>query len=88
LYSNLDFINLCIFVSRAIYYPTKKNIIFHLVPGAGIGVGFNKGKALFQRCQEKVEEKKKEELIPGVDFQEIEDEFERLHREMMGEPEE
>ncbi|XP_023338016.1 uncharacterized protein LOC111708767 isoform X2 [Eurytemora carolleeae] len=58
------------------------------VPGAGIGVGFNKGKALFQRCQEKVEEKKKEELIPGVDFQEIEDEFERLHREMMGEPEE
>ena len=26
-----------------------------------------------------------EELIPGVDFQEREDEFERLHREMMEE---
>ena len=47
----------------------------------------SRGKALFKKCAEREVEKegKVEELIPGVDFQEIEDEFERLHREMMEE---
>ena len=45
-----------------------------------------KGKELFQRCAE--EEVKSlvdsSQVVPGVDLEEIEDEFERLHREMMG----
>ena len=49
-----------------------------------------KGKALFQKCAERQEEyetKSSEgsKMLPGVDLEEIEDEFERLHREMMGE---
>jgi len=49
-----------------------------------------KGKALFQKCAERQEEyetKSSEgsKILPGVDLEEIEDEFERLHREMMGE---
>jgi len=49
-----------------------------------------KGKALFQRCAEKQEEEEvkglvdSSQVLPGVDLEEIEDEFERLHREMMG----
>ena len=49
-----------------------------------------KGKALFQRCAEQQEEEEVKSLVdsskvlPGVDLEEIEDEFERLHREMMG----
>eukprot|EP00092_Neocalanus_flemingeri_P008532 GFUD01009191.1.p1 GENE.GFUD01009191.1~~GFUD01009191.1.p1 ORF type:complete len:962 (+),score=281.01 GFUD01009191.1:210-3095(+) len=49
-----------------------------------------KGKALFQRCAERQEEEEitsmvdTKQLLPGVDLEEIEDEFERLHREMMG----
>jgi len=49
-----------------------------------------KGKALFQRCAEKQEEEDAKNMVdtsqvlPGVDLEEIEDEFERLHKEMMG----
>jgi len=49
-----------------------------------------KGKALFQRCAEKQEAEEAKctvettQVLPGVDLEEIEDEFERLHREMMG----
>jgi len=49
-----------------------------------------KGKALFQRCAEKQEEEEAKNMVetsqvlPGVDLEEIEDEFERLHKEMMG----
>jgi len=49
-----------------------------------------KGKALFQRCAEKQEEEDARNMVdtsqvlPGVDLEEIEDEFERLHKEMMG----
>ena len=57
-----------------------------------MGGGLSKGKALFQRKREEEErkeemdkEEEKVELLPGVDFEEIEDEFERLHRQMMGE---
>jgi len=49
-----------------------------------------KGKALFQKCAERQEEDEvkgmvdSSNVLPGVDLEEIEDEFERLHREMMG----
>jgi len=49
-----------------------------------------KGKALFQRCAERQDEEEippmvvTSQVLPGVDLEEIEDEFERLHREMMG----
>ena len=60
------------------------------------GGGRNKGKALFMKCAEKAENADVEAAeaetgnsasaaVAGVDFQEIEDEFERLHREMMEE---
>jgi len=44
-----------------------------------------KGKALFQRCAERQEEEipavvETSQVLPGVDLEEIEDEFERLHR--------
>jgi len=54
-------------------------------------VGQSRGKALFNKCAESnddtdiTETKEQPKLIPGVDFEEIEDEFDRLHREMMGE---
>ena len=56
-----------------------------------ISVGQSRGKALFNKCAESNEDtditeaKEQPKLIPGVDFEEIEDEFDRLHREMMGE---
>ena len=49
-----------------------------------------KGKALFQRCAERQDEEEitsmvnTSQVLPGVDLEEIEDEFEKLHREMMG----
>lgn len=50
----------------------------------------SRGQALFKRQADKVDELESEqdihrELLPGVDLEEIEDEFERLHREMMRE---
>jgi len=48
----------------------------------------SRGRSLFQRQADKVEEMESEQamqkqILPGVDLEEIEDEFERLHREMM-----
>jgi len=68
-----------------------------LPPGGGSCPGSSRGKALFQRKREEEEEREevseisevsevsKSEVISGVDFEDLEDEFERLHREMIGE---
>ena len=42
----------------------------------------SRGKKLFQQCQERQEESV---ILPGVDLEEIEDEFEKLHEQMMRE---
>ncbi len=58
--------------------------------------GQSRGKALFNRCAERENEPSEEPTsaagqapntsnVPGLDFEEIEDEFDRLHKEMMGE---
>ena len=50
----------------------------------GGGGGGSRGKALFQRCAAKTEEEKRPaDSLPALDFQEIEEEFERIHREML-----
>jgi hypothetical protein len=48
--------------------------------------GQSKGKSLFNKCAEQIETVAPTAVkdIPGLDFEEIEDEFDRLHKEMMG----
>ena len=48
--------------------------------------GQSKGKSLFNKCAEQIETVAPSAAkdIPGLDFEEIEDEFDRLHKEMMG----
>ena len=41
---------------------------------------------MFQQCQERQEESEAvTAILPGVDLEEIEDEFEKLHEQMMRE---
>jgi hypothetical protein len=64
--------------------------LFSAVPGEAerAAGAASRGKALFQRCAARTEEETPVEdvqgsLHPSLDFQEIEEEFERLHREML-----